>query len=775
MVSNLWPIALRTTAPVAVEDHITAQIQERFLQPPDLFHNDIARIAQMRIDATRTTVPESTLADQILVYYRHLCTLTSKFHDDLWEATWMDQVHGSTKRQSLAFERCNVLYNLAATYAMMGLAEDRRTMEGLKQSHAKLQQSAGLFAMLVEDCRRALDEVQLPHELSEEAITSLEQLTLAEAQECIWQRAVMDRMKDKLIAQLSQQVSVYYAAALSHHQKSNALDSKLVHHLSLKRAHFAAAAQFRMSSHAVSQQAYGEEVARLQLARELCNGASSHRDYVAAPIANDFTSLVERVASSLERAERDNDIIYMIPVPTPSQLADIVPTSMVKPVLSETLKASLSSTTDTLFVSLMSSVVSNVLAIYNHRKDQLVASRAIQPMSKLTSEMTEFLQTHALPGALTALEQPLGLPDSILRATEQIKAKGGLPHLTVLLAEGVSLADANEGLMAQMTDMLDEEEEEDAALRGQFGKEYPLPSSKDAFGGYRKQLSQYKEFVGKAKQADSLIAQKIKQWERPILLLGGDVELLANAVPDARRIALTPAAETSAHRVRSLLARWESLQVKRQQALDRIRRFAAEDDPKARLLQEAEHMDGQLDAGQFEPLMEQLLAQYEPFLQPLQQQSSLQASLTQELNVAAADFFTHKEAIASGTQARQAVLQQLTQASDKFDEIRVNLSEGAKFYHDLHAALNRLADEVRERIAARRHAVEQADASIVKSLEAVRLAGDTSAPPDVLMTGVWRPEDGIRLANSAAKPKAVKKPASNLFDPATHSIQFGKR
>lgn len=789
MVTNLWPIALRSTKPVAVEQCVEAQIQERFLQPPELFRHDMTQLAHLRTEATHHTEADTILAAKLASYYKQLKYIARKFHDDLWEATWTDPSHGSTTCASLAFERCNVLYNLAAAYATMGLAEDRRTLEGLQRSHAKLQQAAGLFARLSEEVEQASAEVQMPPDMSQAAVQSLTQLTLAEAQECIWQKAVMDRMRDKLVAQLSQQVSDFYKAALAHHQQSHAIDSRYVHHLSLKSAHFAAAAHFRMSNHAVAQQLYGEEVARLRLAREICNAAASHRDYVATPIASDFAGLVERITSTLERAERDNDIIYMIPVPSASQLAGIVPTSMVKPLLGDALKSSLDEEQGQLFASLLSSVVSNVLAIYNQRKEQLILTRATQPMDKLSSEMTDFLQARSLPGVLTALEQPLGLPQNILRAAEHVKGRGGIDHLKMLLNEGQSLATANIGLLEQIADMMDEEAEEDAALRSQYNsKDYHLVPSSEAFAAYRTQLKHYEELVAKAQKADAVVAQKVQDWERSLEVLGGDKEQLAMSVPDAQKVSLSPAAAASAQRVRQLLTQWESLQIGRQQTLDRIQQYAGSDEPKERLLQEAGRFDAArpIEAGDFEPFMERQLDRYEALLQPLAEQASIQRTLRADLEQATAQFMTHREAASEGTQARQSALQQLSQAATKFDEICANLAEGAKFYHDLHNAANTFADEVRERIEARQRVAEQADSKIVEALEGVQLSGKDEAKTqiedeparDVLMTGVWKPEDGIRLANQSIAKEQVatpKKSASNLFNPAMHSIQFGKR
>jgi len=54
----------------------------------------------------------------------------------------------------------------------------------------------------------------MPADLTEAFVASLELLMLAQAQECVWQRAVMDNYKNGLIAKLSMKVSSLYAESL---------------------------------------------------------------------------------------------------------------------------------------------------------------------------------------------------------------------------------------------------------------------------------------------------------------------------------------------------------------------------------------------------------------------------------------------------------------------------------------------------------------------------------------------------------------------------------
>ncbi len=114
--------------------------------------------------------------------------------------------------KNLIFERAGILFNLAALYSQLASAEDRTTPQGLKQMISHLQVSsqpscfreqfssqsrqtaAGTFRYLITNVtpslRSSVAEEDMPLDLVEPFLGSLESLMLAQAQEGVWQRAV---------------------------------------------------------------------------------------------------------------------------------------------------------------------------------------------------------------------------------------------------------------------------------------------------------------------------------------------------------------------------------------------------------------------------------------------------------------------------------------------------------------------------------------------------------------------------------------------------------
>lgn len=150
-----------------------------------------------------------------------------------------------------------------------------------------------------------------PEDMDAMTLESLEQLMLAQAQECYWQKAVMDGLKDASIAKLAAMVSDYYSTAADFAVKSDSISSEWIHHMTAKHHHFAAAAQYRAACDCLEKRRYGEEVARLRDSLSCVNEALKEARWLNKVVLGDLHGLKNRVVEHLRRAEKDNDIIYL--------------------------------------------------------------------------------------------------------------------------------------------------------------------------------------------------------------------------------------------------------------------------------------------------------------------------------------------------------------------------------------------------------------------------------------------------------------------------------
>src|SRR5579859_87857 len=123
-----------------------------------------------------------------------------------------------------------------------------------------------------------------------------------------------DTLKDGLIARLSIQVSEFYGQSLAAAMTSVNIPSDWITHITAKKLHFYSAAQYRKSIDAVSGTArgkYGEEVARLQEALRNVDKALERKSFLGRGVRDDLLGLQNVLRQASERAEKDNDLIYL--------------------------------------------------------------------------------------------------------------------------------------------------------------------------------------------------------------------------------------------------------------------------------------------------------------------------------------------------------------------------------------------------------------------------------------------------------------------------------
>jgi programmed cell death 6-interacting protein len=211
---------------------------------------------------------------------------------------------------NLKFELSNVLYNLAALYSQLAASANRGTGDGLKSACNNFCFAAGVISHL-----KAIVIPELHSSPAEDmdvaTLESLQQLLLAQAQECFWQKAVMDGYKDASIAKLAARVSDLYSSAGEWGVKSEAISSEWIHHTTAKHHHFAAAAQYRQACDCLERRKYGEEVARLRDSLTCVNEALKEARYINKTVLGDLNGLKMKVQEDLKRAEKDNDLIYL--------------------------------------------------------------------------------------------------------------------------------------------------------------------------------------------------------------------------------------------------------------------------------------------------------------------------------------------------------------------------------------------------------------------------------------------------------------------------------
>ncbi|CAK4027010.1 ph-response regulator pala rim20 [Lecanosticta acicola] len=733
---NILQIPFRRTHSLDLSQSIREYISTKYDQHPDTFARDLEIIQQLRKDAVNALEPHSSGVKKIQQYAAQLVWMGGKFPVDIGaDFTWYPSLgyhtnHPQTEN-NIRFELANVLFNLAAMYSQVALSSNRSTSDGLKTAANNFCFAAGVFHHIKENVIPDLRSSP-PEDMDGPTLEALGHLMLAQAQECFWQKAVKDGMKDATIAKLAAKVSDLYNEANEWSLKTDSIRSEWIHHMNAKHHHFAAAAQYRAARDALEKRKYGEEVARLRDSLNAVNTALNESRHVNQNVRQDLNGLKNRVSEDLKRAEKDNDTIYLQPEPSKAELTPLDRASMVAARIPQEVSNSQEMLGDhgalgkPLFAKLVPYSVHVAASIYADRRDRLVSNVIIAELESMTQRIHELLSSLNLPGSLQALEKPLGLPPGLATHAEDIRQSNGVQRLHATISDTEKLKANNRVLYQEGLDLLRTEASEDEAARRRYGTErWNRPSWQDAVPKLAQQVTDIEGYLKQADSSDKMVQKQLRENESLIRLLGGTDRDLEDYVPSSRRATMTAKVEREANALRASLNEVNRLESRRRKKVEALRTKAKEDDVNPDLLKEAARLEREfpmqaVQASQFENLFDERLKKYDVDQQDLKKEEKEQQQLLDRVKETNISFQSAKRGDASSKE-RETALQNLENAYNSYKEIMRNLETGRKFYNDLSAITTRFRDECRNFVYARRSEAQALESDVATALAGLQL------------------------------------------------------
>ncbi|KAH9849704.1 BRO1-domain-containing protein [Lenzites betulinus] len=737
----------------AVRDYILLHHSDTH---PDAYRWDISHWEKLRAEATSGAVHVDRVS-AFLSYHAQLVFILTKFPPDIGlEIPYAPAFNSSALPQSLnnlVYERACILYNLAALYSQLASVEDRSTPQGLKQAIKFYQNAAGALNYLHESAlpqlRASSSPEDPPIEIGESFVKCLEFLILAQAQECVWQRAVMDSYKNGLIAKLAAKVASFYGSAAKYVKEASPpikhiFPSNWVSHVETKEFHFLAAAQFRKSLEDLEAHRYGHEVARLSEAQVLARKGYDigRRGAVAQPVQQDIKSLLDIVQKNVARAERDNDLIYHQDVPPASALPPIAEVSMAQPLIDTGLQdpKTMVGKDGVIFGELLGWGARVAIEIYNDRRRNWIAEEVQDRTRQLDDVLSSARDRLNLPAALDALDRPIGLPPSLAKKAEEVRLESGPERVETYVRDVQALAQHVSSLLDEAMDILDQEADEDEALRERGRPVTERLPSLEANRELVAKEQQYRNVLEKARESDALVRKKWEEWEDSITQLTWPEEELELSIPSStvdigRRAGSVGSDPTRVHAraLRTLLEHLEDLSKARAELAARVERLASSDDITQRVARAATTMEQWVNVqpAMLEDILEEELSKYDKYRSQFDENAQKQTDLLQSLQERHVQFIQSRREDAV-VKERELALQSLDLAYHKYREIVRNLEEGQKFYNEFSALLSEFRVLCKDYAAERRGEVSVLN----RALGDLALSGHAEDPGEYLVADV---------------------------------------
>ncbi|KAB8215890.1 pH-response regulator protein palA/RIM20 [Aspergillus novoparasiticus] len=734
MTSNILQIPFRRSHTVSLSDAITQYISTKYDQRPDMFADDLLIIDRLRNEAIHVQEPHVSGISRLVTYAAQLKWLGGKFPVDIGvEFPWYPAFGFNTSRpisqNNIRFELANILFNLVALYSQLAFSVNRTTPDGLRQACNYLCQAAGVLAHLRTDILPDL-RASPPEDMDDMTLQSLEQLLLAQGQECFWQKAVKDGLKDASIARLAAKVSDFYAEGGDYAVQSNAISPEWIHHMTAKHHHFAAAAQYRQSLDCLEKRKYGEEVARLRDSEVCVNEALKESRWINRTVLGDLQGLKNRVTEDLKRAEKDNDVIYLNPVPPKSELKIIDRACMVAAKAPSQVTDAISMLGDNgplgqpLFSKLVPYAVHIAASIYSDRRDRLVNETIIGELETMTDKLRDLLSSLNLPGSLQALEKPLGLPPTLVSHAEEMRQQDGLNRLRRSLEDTARVKANDKAAYSEGVELLAAEKAEDDSSRRKYGTDrWAREPSEAAASKLYTTAREIDGYFSSAQSSDNLVEQKLRDSEAVFRVLTGTNRDLEMYVPSSRRAAIPPEVERESIRLRGCLSEVSRLENRRKRRAQALKDKARSDDISKLQGWEAARLEREfpmqaIQASQFEDLFEEQLHLYDTDLEMVTQEQHEQDQISAQVREANRAF-TRAHTGDASTKEREKALQELENGYLKYKEIISNIEVGRKFYNDLAKIVGRFRDDCKAFVHQRRMEASQIEGRDITSVAAM--------------------------------------------------------
>lgn len=739
MFPNLLCIKYRLVNEAPIKDSLADIIRKDFFQPVSSFKDDLERVQLLQNSIAHASKSEDSpfewLQNRLEEYYYLVKDILVKFPENCVTFTWYDTL-GYKPRQCPATgwnkEQSQLIYQMGCLFSQKACNENSFTDDGLKQACSYFKLAAGCFDVLVNE------QSDLKF-LDDNTLLCLRSLMVAEAQEVVWLKAISNAtMKNSVIARLSIKVSELYQVALKYAENSDHIILDWINHFKVKIHHFQAASHYRMAIVAQDHFEYGVQVAHLKHASECCTKAIQFKRYVNQNVVEDLVGLMDAVNTSYRSAEKDNDLVYLKPVPHYNELPEILGVSMVS-IETPTFLKSRPETCKEVFKTLLPFRVIQVAQAFRERQDQFIIDKFQKPVHALSQLLNTFLTERDLPASIDTIQKPENLPDSIVHHAQEISSYGGIEFIELSMDEISKLRQNCIELVVSCEERLRMEKYEDDLLRHREGStRWNRPSSDVVSSALYSRIDRMKGYLEQGKQSDNLIGQRYFSIQDKLKVYCEGYELLKRSIPCSTHVKVDPSVGKLLSELRQLLVDVEKMEANRHRFLSSIEIKSREHAILPVILNDFKRNPGKfqdpegvIDATKFELFYEQHLKYFSSDLEYVEKLKRKQMELEEEIHIANVKFLEAKSISYDHSQKlRHDALQDFEFAYTQFLELISNLNDASKFYTDFMDRGNIVLRETEDFLYSRREEARELEISIrnqekLSNIEQSMVSGNT--------------------------------------------------
>ncbi|VEU20462.1 DEKNAAC101260 [Brettanomyces naardenensis] len=521
---------------------------------------------------------------------------------------------------------------------------------------------------------------------------------LASAQEVYWLKAVTDNLKDTVVSKLSLQAAEFYtnAGKLMEIPTASLFPKEWINFCRIKALHFRAASYYRLAMHSGHQEKHGEEISLLRFSAGLVEeGLRIETNNVQ--VLEDIKNLSKVVHEELRRAERENDLIYLEPIPSvpiPSKA------NLVKPMILSELLDPLKTLRETndygepFFDKLLPYSVIQLASSFKERCIEYKNSHISHPIDELNKTATHFTEDLNLDYKLDSVLRPQTVPTAIYQHAMSLKEMGGLTRLENMLSDlrGLKLncreeLDSNWGLLKRAS-------EDDASLRALYGaKRWTLRPVGDETADIKRSLGQLEEYLGASSKGDGTIHSQVEQLAPFVEVYESD-EALESFIPKSEILELNPELKDLIRRMKELVIELESLRADREKFVQNVQAKLDRTDMLAKVIERYRGLkEVSVEEAEYESVLQTAILEFNTDLSFVEKSRKAQDQIMIELRKMDVEFLGKKRDLRVSRE-REEALEVLSKTYHGYCEVVGNIKQGTEFYNDFLGNLGSISKEL---------------------------------------------------------------------------------
>ncbi|XP_003700623.2 tyrosine-protein phosphatase non-receptor type protein myopic isoform X1 [Megachile rotundata] len=705
--------------PTTFGSKLKQYIREFYNEDAESYTNEIHQLESLRAMAIR---PPIDMAGCLLLkkYYCQLHFLQSRFPMGKDGAaavtfTWRDTYANMVcSLANIRFEIISILYNIGAMHTQLGARTERTSADGMKMACAHFQCAAWAFEHLKNSYPQPSGV-----DLAPELMTFMHQLCLAQAQECILEKSMLDNRKPTIVAKVARQIVDYFTLALSTLEQGGSEDGTISdtvgtkiykswkRYVKFKRAYHQAVTHLYQGLAAEEQRKMGERVAFYNVALASLNeaqliytsakgsmGASGSAEEEALTFTNDV------IEGKRKAAKNENEFIYHEEVPEKETLPTVKGASLVKGISFSINDPEVSG--PDIFARLVPMKVHEASSLYSEEKAKILRSvggKIEEKDQQLNTYLTSLKLEHLSlwdPDVQTTEWERLPLPDELIERCAALNAKQHVIQELVDIMEKLSNTSQDvEKILKEINKLLLDEELKEKQYQDAVGKRPPSIVATDL----TREAKKYEEAHNKASESNHALHKAITMHVKNLKILSQPLAELINHIPSPSAYLSEQNTEKShtaielermhTKELKRILNKVDEMRRQRNELHTKLRDSVAQDDL-TRLLVTATSDSGPLDR-----LFADQLSKHQTLVTLIDQNLAAQDNILAALTDAYAQTANVRKGVEEILKRREHIISSLISSYDAYEDLLAKSSKGLEFYRKLEINVSKLLQRVK--------------------------------------------------------------------------------